>query len=111
MKRTTDAEFQEMAVLLKRGLTQSEVARQLHVSRQAISLRMQRAPAELRRAVRRHIATRKHAQEELTTMLDAIKRDAPEYFATGMARCKKVLANKAVVIVTIRMPPLPEKKT
>lgn len=44
------------------------------------------------------------ARVELNAMLDAVKRDALEYFGVGKMRAKKTLANGAVVTLSISMP-------
>lgn len=42
-------------------------------------------------------------------MLNAIKRDADQYFRLGKFACKKGLPNGAIVRVSITMPRLPKK--
>jgi hypothetical protein len=44
------------------------------------------------------------ARVELNAMLDAIKRDAPDYFRIGKMAAKKMLSNGASVHVVITMP-------
>lgn len=46
------------------------------------------------------------ARQELTAMMDSIKRDYKSWFGMGKFACKKKLANGAVVRVSITMPPL-----
>ncbi len=41
---------------------------------------------------------------ELNRMLDAIKRDADQYFGIGQMRCRKTLQNGAKVFIRILMP-------
>lgn len=41
----------------------------------------------------------------LNEMLDAVKRDASQFFAMGAMRARKKLPNGAVVTLTIKMPP------
>lgn len=47
---------------------------------------------------------------ELNRMLDAIKRDAPQYFQMGGMRAKLVLSNGAKVTVSIMMPDESKKR-
>ncbi len=46
--------------------------------------------------------------EELSTMMSAVARDWDSWFNMGEFRCRKTLANGAVVSVRIKMPALPE---
>lgn len=51
------------------------------------------------------------AGSELGVMLTAVRRDADQYFSMGTFRCKKTLANGAVVTVQIQMPSVPPSRT
>lgn len=46
------------------------------------------------------------SHESLAVMLDAVKRDAEQFFSMGEMRAQKKLPNGAVVTLKIRMPPL-----
>jgi hypothetical protein len=50
------------------------------------------------------------SQRELDVMMNAIKRDAHQFFGMGKFSAKKLLDNGAVVRVSITMPNLASKK-
>lgn len=65
---------------------------------------------EQRRA-RRHMGSRAktEAERELNAMLDALKRDALQFFFVGKFTAKKKLSNGAIVRFEFTMPALDEK--
>lgn len=64
-----------------------------------------KAQRRARREAMQQLSNLEVERRELNTMLDAVRRDADQFFKMGRFSAKRTLSNGAVVRISITMPP------